>query len=140
MRDEGERPDSLTFHGDPRKMQEISAATEVVAIHAEPLQLEDASAKVAGEGSLVVVNYRFNKVPARDKARTVPYVLDEATGRPLFVQTVPIIGPLFSHTLTRMPVREGYFVVDNGYRILKSGSKITVVIGDAVKKNIPVGE
>ncbi len=121
-------------------MKENSAAIESAVISNETLKLEDASARVAGEGSLVVVNYRFNRLPPKDKARIVPYVLDEESGRHLFVQMVPIIGPLFSHTLTRMPTQEGYFVVDNGYRLLKEGSKITVVIGDAIKNNVIVGE
>lgn len=121
-------------------MQESATTTESAVICDGALQLEDASARVAGEGSLVVVNYRFNRLPPRERARIVPYVLDEATGRHLFVQMLPIIGPLFSHTLTRMPTREGYFVVDNGYRLLKGGSKITVVIGDAIKNNVTVGE
>lgn len=133
-------PSALAFSLEIEKMQESETVTEPAAITSEALQIENASAKVAGEGSLVVVNYRFNRIPSRDKARVIPYVLDEGSGRHLFVQMVPIIGPLFSHTLTRLPTQEGYFVVDNGYRLLKEGSKITVVIGDAIKNNVIVGE
>ncbi len=115
-------------------MQEISLAQS--AISSEPLMIEGAIAKLAGEGGLIIVRYRYSR-PVRG-VKTAAWILDETSGRQLNVQMIPIIGPLNSYSLSRRPTLEGYFVVDNEERIVKPGSKITVVVGGLRKENVAV--
>ncbi len=116
-------------------MQEISQ-TQSAALSSEPLRLEYVTAKLAGEGGLIIVRYRYNK-PSRSM-RTNNWILDTASGKQLNVQVVPLIGPLNSYSLSRRPAMEGYFVVDNGERTIKEGSKITVVVGEQRKEDVVV--
>lgn len=116
-------------------MQELSQAQSTI-ISSEPLMLEGATAKLAGEGGLILVRYRYNR-PVRGM-RTSAWILDDASGRQLNVQMIPLIGPLNSYSLSRRPTLEGYFVADNGERIVKAGSKITVVVGELRKENVIV--
>lgn len=116
-------------------MAEILQA-QSIALSSEPLRLENVTARLAGEGGLIVIRYKYNK-PARCM-RTYNWIEDSASGRQLNVQTIPLIGPLNSYSLSRRPVLEGYFVVDNGEGLVKAGSKITVAVGDLRKEDVIV--
>ena len=134
------RPLSHIFLED-NKMQEKPATMQSAILSDETIQIENSSANLAGHGSLVLVRYRFNRPPAREMDRVVPYLLDEATGRCLYVQTLPLIGPVYSHSLSRFSRhgnQEGYFVADNGEFLLEAGSKVTVVIGELRKTHVVV--
>jgi hypothetical protein len=106
----------------------------------EPLQFESVYANLIGE-SLVLIRYHYNRPPERRIDRLVPYILDEATGRPLYVQVLPLLGAIYLHSECRSSSRasqDGYFLVDNGDFIVKAGSKVTVVIGEMKQEGITI--
>lgn len=116
-------------------MREISQV-QSTALSSEPLILENVTARLAGDGGLLIIRYRYNRLTSG--MRTHNWILDPASGRQLNVQTIPLIGPLNSYSLSRRPVLEGYFVIDNGERLVKEGSEITVMVGDLRKENVIV--
>jgi hypothetical protein len=104
----------------------------------EPLQIEGASAMMAGETGYIFVSYRYSKLISGDNRASSAYVLDETSGKRLNVRSIPRIGPLISRRLTRAPGRDGYFMVDNGESVVKVGSKITVMLGELRKEGVVV--
>lgn len=97
-------------------------------------------ANLIGE-TLVLIRYHYNRPPERRIDRAVPYILDEATGRPLHVQVLPLLGAVYLHSRDRMSnqaKQDGYFLVDNGDFLVKVGSKVTVVIGDLKKEGVTI--
>lgn len=106
----------------------------------KPMRLERVNARLAGDGGMIIVRYRTSKpLPYHGKG-VAAHVLDQASGKRLDVLKIPVIGPLSSHPMTRLPVCEGYFVVDNVDRQVVAGSKITVVVGDLVSEEVAVSD
>lgn len=106
----------------------------------ERMGLEGVHARLAGDGGMVIVRYRTSKpLPGSGKG-IAAHVLDQASGKRLNMLRIPIIGPLSSHPLTRLPTCEGYFVADNVDRQVVTGSKITVVIGDLMAEDVAVSD
>jgi hypothetical protein len=106
----------------------------------EPLQLDSVCANLIGE-TLVLIRYHYNRPPERRIDRAVPYILDEATGRPLHVQVLPLLGAVYLHSRDRwssQASQDGYFLVDNGDFLVKVGSKVTVVIGELRKEGVTI--
>ena len=106
----------------------------------EPLQLDGVYANLIGE-SLVLIRYHYNRPPEKKFGRAVPYILDEATGRPLHVQVLPLLGAVYMHSGGRssgQASQEGYFLVDNGDFLVSAGSKVTVVIGELKKEGVTI--
>jgi hypothetical protein len=67
-----------------------------------------------------------------------PYLVDEATGTVCVVPDVPKIGAVRSTTRTPVAGQEHFILFVNPNRFVKSGSKVTVVIGDFRKANLVV--
>ncbi len=106
----------------------------------EHARLEGVHARLAGAGGMIIVRYRTSKpLPGSSKGVSA-HVLDQASGKRLDVLKIPIIGPLNSHPMTRMPACEGYFVADNVDRQVVPGSKITVVVGDLMAEDVAVSD
>lgn len=106
----------------------------------EPLQIENVYANLTGE-SLVLIRYHYNRPPEKRIDRLVPYILDEATGRPLHVQILPLLGAMYLHSECRsssQASQDGYFLVDNGDFLVKAGSKVTVIIGEIKKEGVTI--
>ncbi len=103
-------------------------------------KLEGVHARLAGAGGMIIVCYRTSKpLPGSGKG-IAAHVLDQESGKRLNMLRVPIIGPLSSHPLTRLPTCEGYFVADNVDRQVVPGSKITVVVGDLMAEDVAVSD
>jgi len=100
----------------------------------------EASAKLGGNGGFVIIGYHVNEQMALSKRGTALYIIDQASKKKLDVQSVPILGPLFSHPMSRTPVNKGFFLIDNGERLVRPGSKITVFVGDLKQEDIVVIE
>lgn len=106
----------------------------------KPMRLEGVHARLAGDGGMIIVRYRTSRPLPGSSKGVAAHVLDEGSGKRLDVLKIPIIGPLNSHPMTRLPVCEGYFVVDNVDRHVVPGSKITVVVGDLVSEDVAVSD
>ena len=106
----------------------------------EPLQLDGVYANLIGE-SLVLIRYHYNRPPEKKFGRAVPYILDEATGRPLHVQVLPLLGAVYMQSKGRssgQASQDSYFLVDNGDFLVSAGSKVTVVIGELKKEGVTI--
>lgn len=81
-----------------------------------------------------MVDFRFRVLDAAKAARifdrrTMPYMIDQATGAKFIVPNPPKVGPLRSGG----NIKEGrtYFIFfANPAKYVKSGNKITIVVGD----------
>jgi hypothetical protein len=97
---------------------------------------------LAGNGSMLQVRFR---VPRPKSTQWLPvdekdtYVVDEATGEKFFVLNLVRIGPAAQ---VRLPKGGGssYIVIDNRHERLKSGARITVVIGALKQEHVTVAE
>lgn len=68
-----------------------------------------------------------------------PYLLDEATGARLSVPTAPKVGQLRPTSRNKIiPGRNYYILFANPGRYLKSGSKVTLVAGDALINHLTI--
>jgi hypothetical protein len=122
-------------------MQDSVITVEPALPFEGPLQLDDVYANLIGE-SLVLIRYHYNRPPGKKFGRAVPYIIDEATGRPLHVQVLPLLGAVYMHPMGRMSCQasqDGYFLADNGEFLVKAGSKVTVVIGELKKEGVTIG-
>ena len=90
-----------------------------------------------------MVDFRY-KVVEPEKAATLgdpkakSYLIDQATGARLLVPRTPKVGPL-RQSAERLTAGKVYFTLfSNRNRIVKSGSKVTVVVGDFRAENLVV--
>ena len=119
-------------------MQASLTTTRSDVLSEEPLQFDSVYANLLGE-TLVLSRYHYNRPPEKRIDRPVPYIIDEATGRPLYVQVLPLLGAVYLHSRDRSSYqakRDGYFLVDNGDFLVRAGSKVTVVIGELRKEGV----
>jgi hypothetical protein len=67
-----------------------------------------------------------------------PYLIDQATGTKLFIPNMPKVGSL-KHTVVNPDVNKTYFMLfGNSRGLVKSGSKVTIVIGDFKQEDLVV--
>ncbi|MBA4386454.1 MAG: hypothetical protein C0404_00650 [Verrucomicrobia bacterium] len=113
----------------------VAATTEPspAAMLKETWGVEVTSLRMSGNGHLVDFRY---KVLDADKAamlgdrRYAPCLIDQATGTQLKVPNTPKLGPL-RQSATRLEAGKIYFMLfANAGLLVKSGSKVTIVIGD----------
>ena len=99
------------------------------------------SIRISAEGYMLDFRYRvINKAKAEElfTEGIKPYVIDQKTNSRLIVPSPPKVGSL---SQTSNPPLEGkiYFIIfANPGRIVKSGDKVNVVIGDVTIKDIVV--
>lgn len=120
--------------------ESLTKTTQSEISSEEALQFENVYANLIGE-SLVLIRYRYNRPPEKRIDRVVPYVLDEATDRPLHVQVLPLLGAMYLHSKGRsssQASQDGHFLVDNGDFLVKAGSKVTVIIGEIKKEGVTI--
>lgn len=101
------------------------------------------SIRVSAEGYMLDFRYRVvDKTKAEDlfSKDMKPYIIDQKSGARLIVPSPPKVGSL---SQTSNPPVEGkiYFILfANPGRIVKSGDKVTVVVGDMEIKDISVNQ
>lgn len=95
--------------------------------------IEVSSLRVSSNGMMVDFRYKVldpQKAATLGDPRSRPYLMDEATGRKLLVPNTPKVGPL-RQTAEQLKQGRIYFALfSNPGRMVKPGSKVTVVIGD----------
>lgn len=103
--------------------------------------IEIASLRMSGNGHLIDFRYRVldpDKAAMLGDERSVPSMIDEATGTKLRVPSSPKIGPL-RQSSQRMEQGRTYFIIfANAGRLVKSGSEVTITIGDFHVENLTV--
>lgn len=105
--------------------------------------LEIVAVRLSAAGGMVDFRYRVvdpEKAAFLTDRNLKAYLLDQASGRALEVPTTAKIGPLRQTTPYEKP-EEGriYFMLfGNPGKLIQSGSKVTLAIGDVKIKNIPV--
>ena len=67
-----------------------------------------------------------------------PYIVDEATGAKFTVPDLPKVGAVRSTTRNPVAGQEHFILFTNPNMFMKSGSKVTVVIGDYKKEHLVV--
>lgn len=115
----------------------------------EQPRLEVAKVSISGLGMLLDVRYRIlGETEELSFEPTDSYIIDEATGTKLLVQNAARVGRLAStKKFERVPVpgQEDfiplqYMIVENQERLVKPGSKVTVVIGGIRQEHVTVEE
>jgi hypothetical protein len=109
-----------------------AAAVQQTALR-EKWGIEITSLRMSGHGHLIDFRYRVSdpaKAAMVGDRRYEPCMIDQATGTKLKVPNTPKLGPL-RQSATRLESGKIYFMLfANAGLLVKSGSKVTVVIGD----------
>ena len=100
------------------------------------------SLRISAAGNLLDFRYRIidpekatHLVDRRNKA----YMIDQASGKVLSVPTTAKVGPLRQTVRYGLPKKDRiYFILFGNPHVMKSGDKVTVVIGDFTAENIVV--
>jgi len=103
--------------------------------------IEITSLRMSGNGHLIDFRYRvLDPVKAGTLAdrKYSPCMIDQATGTKLVVPNTPKLGPL-RQSASRLEAGKIYFMLfANSGRMVKSGSKVTITIGDFKAENLSV--
>ncbi len=89
-----------------------------------------------------IIDFRYRVIDSEKAAplfnrKTKPYLIDQASGKKLAVPNPPKIGPL--RTSNKPQANRVYFILfSNPGWFIKSGNKVTVVIGDFKADNLVV--
>ena len=121
----------------------VSTPTAVDAFPAlrEKWGIEMTSLRMSGNGHLIDFRYRVfdpDKAAVLGDKQYKPYLIDQVTGTRLVIPDTPKLGPL-RQSATRLEAGKIYFMLfANSGRLVKSGRKVTVVIGDFKVENLTV--
>jgi len=92
---------------------------------------------MSAEGLMITVQFKTEPNIARRWRQGNVYVVDEATGRRYDqIPVMPVIGPLFGHPVR--PDQIGYVMFNNVAPGLKTGDKVTVVLGGFKEEHVAV--
>ncbi|WP_203364224.1 hypothetical protein [Bacillus sp. REN10] len=98
-------------------------------------KLEVTAAFLSGNGSFVDVRYRLTR-PDKAEGRSHIFLIDEASGEVLPLMVLPKQGAV--RTKHKNDQRTGVLLFRNQKHFIKSGSKVTLVFGQFVVKNIEI--
>ena len=102
--------------------------------------VEIVAVRTTAAGSMIDFRYRVldaDKAAALFKRKTKPYLIHQESGKVLEVPVTAKIGPLRSSD-TPQEGRVYWMFFGNKTRLVQSGDKVTVVIGDFKLENITV--
>jgi len=115
---------------EPQQVPEVDPAA--VAMR-EQWGIEISSVRLSAGGYIIDFRYKvLDPVKAKSLAasKNKPYLIDQASGYKLLVPNTPKLGPL-RQTAKKLTKGTIYFALfANPGRLVKSGGKVTVVIGD----------
>ena len=99
------------------------------------------SLRMSGNGHLIDFRYRVfdpDKAAVLGDKQYKPYLIDQVTGTRMVIPDTPKLGPL-RQSATRLEAGKIYFMLfANSGRLVKSGRKVTVVIGEFRVENLTV--
>ena len=100
------------------------------------------SLRISGAGNLffpVLRSQRAEKATHLVDRRNKAYMIDQASGKVLSVPTTAKVGPLRQTVRYGLPKKDRiYFILFGNPHVMKSGDKVTVVIGDFKAENLVV--
>jgi len=100
------------------------------------------SLRISAAGNLVDFRYRIidpEKASYLVDRRNKAFMIDQASGRVLSVPSTAKVGPLRQTVRYGLPKEDRvYFILFGNPHVLKSGDKVTVVIGDFRAENIVI--
>jgi hypothetical protein len=103
--------------------------------------IQVASLHLSANGYMVDFRYKVmdsQKAAALGDPKAKPYLLDQATGAKLVVPRSPKVGPL-RQSAENLTAGKVYFALfSNPGKVVKTGSKVTVAIGDFKAENLVV--
>lgn len=111
---------------EPARMEEDISVPQTIGLEPQSIRLASAG---------YVLDFRYRVVHPERAAgvinkTTQPYLIDEATGFSVRVPAPPKIGPL-RHTGNNLAAGRTYFILfANPARKIKSGDRVTVVLGE----------
>jgi len=120
-------------------------ATNTTASYAAMLRaqwgIEITSLRLSAHGRMVDFRYRVldpAKAAMLAKRENKPQLIDQASGAILLVPNTPKLGPLRQSAARLMQGKIYFTLFGNARCIVKSGSKVTVVIGAFKAENLTV--
>lgn len=103
--------------------------------------VEISSLRLSANGHLIDFRYKVldpEKAKALVNREDKPVLIDQATGQKLHVPSMPKVGSL-RQTAQSLTAGKIYFVLfSNAKKVVKSGQKVTVSIGDFRAENLTV--
>jgi len=100
-----------------------------------------AGLRLSGQGYFVDFRYKVldpeKAAPLADKDKR-PYLIHEESGKKLYVPTTPKLGALRQTAQKLKPGQIYFMFFSNRSGTLKSGSKVTMVIGDVRLENLVI--
>jgi cytoskeletal protein RodZ len=131
----------------PRKRVYKQAKARKADVAAAPQTLEDqwgiqvSSLRLSMANSVVDLRYKVinpDKAILLGNGKTTAYIIDHATGKKLIMPSPPKEGA-FPPTSNKLVGGKTYFsMVSNQGRALKSGSQVTVIVGNSQATNLTV--
>lgn len=122
-----------------------SSSSSVAGSAAESLRekwgIEIASLRMSGQGYFVDFRYKVldpEKAAPLANKDAKPYLIDEASGKELRVPTTPKLGALRQTAQSLVRGNIYFMFFGNRSAIVKSGSKVTVVVGDIRLENLTI--
>lgn len=107
----------------------------------EKCGIQVASLRLTADGNIIDFRYRVvdpdKAAPLADR-KIKAYLLDQSSGMKFGVPSPPKVGALRQNTLKLTPGRIYFILFGNGGQIIKSGSKVSVIIGDFRAENLTV--
>lgn len=126
----------VTWGEQPKNID--TAASETLR---ENWGIEIASLRMSAGGQLLDFRYKVvdpDKAAPLAKAEWKPYLLDQTTGKRLKVPSMPKLGSLRQTAVKLTPGLIYYIIFSNRMQEVKSGSKVTIVVGDCRIENLTV--
>ncbi|MEI6808353.1 MAG: hypothetical protein WCN95_06500 [bacterium] len=117
-----------------------SAGAEAAALR-DKWGIEITSLRMSGHGRLIDFRYRVldpEKAAVMGDRKVSPSMIEQATGTKLVIPNTPKLGPLRQSAM-RLEKGKVYFMLfANSGRLVKSGSQVTIVIGDFKVRDLTV--
>lgn len=108
---------------------------------AERFGIEVVALHLSSAGTMVDFRYRVldpAKAAALLHKGAKPYLLDAVTGRRLTVPSPAYVGPLRQTAVAPQRDKIYFILFGNGGRLLKTGSRVTLVLGDARAEDLVI--
>ena len=120
----------------------LTAGVRARAQDESPPAVQPQKIRISAAGNLVDFRFRIidpEKASYLVDRKNKAYMIDQSSGKVLSVPTTAKVGPLRQTVRYGLPKSDRvYFILFGNPHVLKSGDKVTVVIGDFKAENIVI--
>jgi hypothetical protein len=125
----------------PEMVPEKSASQEIIRTPEEKWGLKILRVRLTAGGHMLDLRYQVTNPekasPLLDR-KIKPYLIDQTTGAKLQVPNMPKVGSL-KQRVAEADVEKTYFILfGNSRGIVRSGSRVTLILGDLKQENLVV--